>query len=137
VNTWREELQDVIKSKAERDAEEQERKRKRIVEALDVADAAISQALEGIRFAMAELEAKGQKPRLTEPPADVRFELLGLTVDLTLDRSNAVLRVTYNQGRPREFDFAQDRHLSTKDVEEYVGRRLVELARAAQKEHPW
>ena len=58
-----------------------------------------------------------------------------LTVEL--DRSTAVLTVTYDAAKPREFDFAKDRHLSPKDVEEYVGRRLVELARAAQKAHPW
>ena len=60
-----------------------------------------------------------------------------LRLSVGLSRSDAVLKVTFNDGRPREFDFAKDRHLSPKDVEEYVGRRAVELARAAQKANPW
>ena len=137
MNTWRDELLDVIKTKAERDAEEQERKRKRIAEALEVADLAMSQAVEGMRFAAAELGAKGQ-PATFSPEGDAfRFALHGLGVDVSLDRECAVLKVSYNQGRPREFDFATDRHLAPKDIEEYVGRRLVELTRAAHKDHPW
>jgi hypothetical protein len=137
VNSWREELQDVIKSKTEREAEEQERKRRRIAEALEVADAAMVQSLEALRFAAGELSQKGQSPKLAEQAGEAHFELLGQTVDLTLERETAVVKISYNQGRPREFDFATDRHLAPKDVEEYVGRRLVELSRAVQKEHPW
>ena len=38
MNSWRNELREVTKSKADREAEEVERHRKRIVEALEVAD---------------------------------------------------------------------------------------------------
>jgi hypothetical protein len=137
MNSWREELQDVIKSKAEREAEEQERKRKRIAEALEVADVAMVQSLEALRFAMGELSRKGQNAQLAEQAGEAHFELHGQTVDVALDREGAVLKISYNKGRPREFDFATDRHMAPKDVEEYVGRRLIELSRAVQKEHPW
>jgi uncharacterized protein YdbL (DUF1318 family) len=137
VNTWREELQDVIKSKVEREAEEQERRRKRVAEALDVALVAMAQSFEALRFAAGELGQKGQPAKLGEQMGEAHFELHGQTVDVTLDPEAAVVKISYNQSRAREFDFATDRHLAPKDVEEYVGRRLVELSRAVQKEHPW
>jgi hypothetical protein len=126
VNTWREELQDVIKSKVEREAEEQERRRKRVAEALDVALVAMAQSFEALRFAAGELGQKGQPAKLGEQMGEAHF-----------DPEAAVVKISYNQSRAREFDFATDRHLAPKDVEEYVGRRLVELSRAVQKEHPW
>ena len=137
MNSWRNELREVTKSKAEREGEEQERRRKRIVEALEVADEAMVQTLDGLRFAGELLRARDQEPTLVEGSGDYRFELHGSAVVVALDRETAVLAVRTNDGRPREFDFAKDRHLAPKDVEEYVGRRLLELARAAQNEHPW
>jgi uncharacterized protein YdbL (DUF1318 family) len=137
VNSWRNELREVAKSKAEREAEEEERRRKRIDEALEVADAGMSQALEGLRFAAELLRDRAQQTNLTEGDGEHCFEVSGGKVVVSLSRETAVLAVQTNDGRPREFDFAKDRHLAPKDVEEYVGRRLIELARAAQKEHPW
>jgi uncharacterized protein YdbL (DUF1318 family) len=137
VNSWRNELLEVAKSKADREAEDKERHRKRIAEALEVADEAMSQALDGLRFAVELLQTKEQQSALVEDGGEHRFELHGSKVVLSLDRETAVLAVQTNEGRPRDFDFAKDRHLAPKDVEEYVGRRLIELARAAQKENPW
>ncbi len=45
MENWREELTEVVKSKAEREAEEEERRNKRLVEALSVADEGMAQAL--------------------------------------------------------------------------------------------
>jgi hypothetical protein len=45
--------------------------------------------------------------------------------------------VNVAETKPREFDFAKDRHIAATDVEEYVGRRAVELVRLAQKATPW
>jgi hypothetical protein len=137
VNSWREELQEAIKTKAERDAEEQERHHKRIIEALEVADKAVVEAVEGLRFASAELSSKGQPATFEEQAGGARLGLHGIEVRVELDRETATLRVRYRDGKPREFEFATDRHLAPKDVEEYVGRRLVEMVRLAQKEHPW
>jgi hypothetical protein len=137
VNSWRDELQEVIRTKAERDAEEQERHKKRIIEALEVADRAHVEAVEGLRFAATELEKKGQPASFEEQAGSCRLGLHGIDVVVELHRETAILRVRYKEGKPRDFDFATDRHLAPKDIEEYVGRRLVEMVRAAQKEHPW
>lgn len=137
MSTWREELHEVIKTRDEREAEELARKRQRIAEALEVAADAQAQAVEGLRFAVAELAGKGQPAELAVQGDEARLKLHALGVDVVLDRDNAIVKIAFNQGKPREFDFGTDRHLAPKDVEEYVGRRLVELARAAQKEHPW
>ena len=56
---------------------------------------------------------------------------------LELVRDSAVIKVAFVEGKPREFDFAKDRHIAAADVEEYVGRRSVELVRTAQKAAPW
>ena len=117
--TWRDELVEVIKSKAEREAEEAERRRKRLEEALSVADEALGQAKDSLGYAHEALVLGDQSVRVS------------------LSRETAVLEVGFNDARPREFDFSKDRHLAPRDVEEYVGRRLVELARAAQKADPW
>lgn len=137
MQSWRDELRQVTKSRAEREAEEEERRRKRIAEALEVADQAVADALEGLRFAAELIRDKGQEAKLTEGEGEHRLELLDGTVVVRLNRDTAVLEVQTNDGRPREFDFAKDRHLAPKDVEEYVGRRLIEVARAAQKAKPW
>ncbi len=134
---WRDELIDVIKAKAEREAEEAARKAKRLAEALVVAEAALVQASDGLRFANEQLKGKRQPVVLSDVPDDVSISIDDLSLAIALSRGEAILRVTFNGGRPREFDFANDRHLSIKDVEEYVGRRAVEFARAAQKAKPW
>jgi len=137
VTGWRDELAEAVKSREEREAEQAERRRQRIQEALAVADDAMGQALDALRFARRQLEAKGQAVRLGEEADQYRFELGELTLVVALDRETATLESVYNDGKPRQFEFAKDRHLSPKDIEEYVGRRLVELARTAQKENPW
>jgi hypothetical protein len=135
--SWRDELSEAVKSKAEREAEEAERRTKRLVEALSVADEAMELARDGLQFAHEQLQSKKQPSRLSEHNGSYKLSIRELSIAVDLSRDDAVLKVTFNDGRPREFDFAKDRHLSSKDVEEYVGRRAVELARAAQKAKPW
>ena len=137
MSNWRDELSEVIKSKAEREAEEAERQRKRLEEALAVADEAMRLALEGLAFTTEQLESKQQPVKFEKAEGRLSLALGELSLLVELGRDDAVLKVNYNEGRPRDFDFAKDRHLSAKDVEEYVGRRAVELARAAQKSSPW
>ncbi|MEM1028896.1 MAG: hypothetical protein AAGA56_06195 [Myxococcota bacterium] len=134
---WREELLEVVKSQAERDAEEAARKRQRLEAALAVAGEAWSKARDALAFAAGKLEEKKQPGRFDEKADAMRLDLHEQSIVVSLSREDAVLGVTFNEGRPRDFDFAKDRHLSPKDVEEYVGRRTVELARAAQKSSPW
>jgi hypothetical protein len=137
MTTWREELIEAIKSKAERDAEEDEKRKRRLEEALKIADEAVAKALEGLEFTREQLAAKQQPVKVKKNGGNASFELHGQTLSVDLDRGDAMLKVSFNGGKPREFDFAKDRHISPKDVEEYVGRRAVELARAAQKAKPW
>jgi len=59
----------------------------------------------------------------------------GLSADL--DPDTAVIKVSYLDAKAREFDFARDRHIAAADVEEYLGRRVVELIRSVQKATPW
>ncbi len=134
---WRDELIDVVKSKSEREQEDEERRKKRLAEALEVAEQALAKAADGLRFADELLKSKSQPSNLAEKTDDVSLQMNELSLGVALSRADAILKVTFNDGRPREFDFAKDRHLSVKDVEEYVGRRAVELARAAQKTTPW
>ena len=137
MSGWRDELIEAIKSKSEREAEEDERRKKRLEAALEVAHEALQQAEEGLRFTDQQLRAKSQPVKLEKKNGEIALAIHDLRLTVLLTTDDAVLRVTYNDGRPREFDFAKDRHLSPKDVEEYVGRRAVELARAAQKNNPW
>ena len=137
MSNWRDELIEVVKSKAEREAEEEKRKAKRLAEALHVAEEALAKAVDGLRFANEQLKSKSQPAELSENGDNLALSMNELKLTVGLTRSDAVLKVTFNDGRPREFDFAKDRHLSARDVEEYVGRRAVELARAAQKANPW
>ncbi|MEM9693233.1 MAG: hypothetical protein AAGA56_11855 [Myxococcota bacterium] len=134
---WREELIEAIKSKAERDAEEAERQRKRLEAALAVADEAMGGALDGLSFVEQQLKGKSQPVALEKGKGSHRLQLHEQSLEVSVSRDDAVVKVSFNGGRPREFDFAKDRHLAPKDVEEYVGRRAVELARSAQKTHPW
>jgi hypothetical protein len=135
--SWRDELSEAVKSKAEREGEEAKRRAKRLAEALTVADEAMDKAREGLRFANEQFQSKQQPSQIKEDGGSYELRMHDLSIAVDLSRDDAVLKVTFNDGRPREFDFAKDRHLSPKDVEEYVGRRAVELARAAQKANPW
>jgi hypothetical protein len=137
MSGWRDELVQAIKTADERQTEEAERKRKRLEEALQVAETALTQAGDGLRFAGEQLEAKRQPATFSEGDGRITLTLRELSVAVELNRQEAIVTVIFNQQRPREFDFSKDRHLSPKDVEEYVGRRAVELARAAQKTDPW
>lgn len=137
MSSWRDELLEAVKSKEEREREEEERRKKRLDEALSVADDAMRKALDSLRFADENLRTQQQPSRLEEKADRYALGLHELSLEVGLTRQDAIVKVTFNDGRPREFDFAKDRHLSAKDVEEYVGRRAVELARAAQKTHPW
>jgi hypothetical protein len=135
--SWRDELVEAVKSKDERDAEERERQRKRVAEALEYAERALSQGLDALRFCSDKLKSKGQSVDITEGGDSNRLTLGDLTIGLELARDTAVIRVLVGDGKPREFDFAKDRHIAPADVEEYVGRRVLELVRAAQKTKPW
>lgn len=137
MSTWRDELIEAVKTKAERDSEEDDRRRKRLEEALKIADEAMSKAFEALEFARDTLVKKAQPVTLKKEDGVGSFELHGQSLAVGLNRAEARIEVTLNGGRPREFDFGKDRHISPKDVEEYVGRRAVELARAAQKAKPW
>lgn len=134
---WREEIIEATKSKAEREAEEQERHRKRVEEALTTAEAAMKLAVDALRFVEESLSGHAQPVTIVDEPDACRLSLRELSLALKLVRESAVLQVVYADGKPREFDFAKDRHIAPLDVEEYVGRRSVELVRSAQKAAPW
>ena len=147
---WRDELIEAAKTKAERDAEEIARQKKRVQEALAGAEAALRAGQSALSFASDQLRAKlGEVELRSEDdrhelaltrPGDTEGEGDAVTtfrLVLELSRETAVLKVSFGDGKPREFDFTKDRHISSADVEEYVGRRAVELVRAAQKSAPW
>ena len=149
---WRDELIDAVKTKAEREAEEAAKLRQRVHEALASAETALSLAVEALKFGSERIAEKGQAAKFVDETEDVpadgdqpggrrtkiaKLGLGNLTVGIELDRTTAVIRVSFLEGKPREFDFARDRHIAAADVEEYVGRRVVELVRSAQKASPW
>lgn len=147
---WRDELIEAAKTKAEREAEETARQKKRVQEALTGAEAALRAGANALTFAVEQLRLKLPEAELrTEDdrhelavtrPAGGEIEGDGMTtfrLVLELSRETAILKVSFADGKPREFDFTKDRHISAADVEEYVGRRAVELVRAAQKVAPW
>lgn len=145
---WREELTEAVKTRAEREAEEAARLRQRVAEALGTAESAFELGLGALRFARERIAEKGRTVELeltpTEAaPASARL-LLGqpgeagsLVLGVQIDRETAVVKVHVAEAKPREFDFAKDRHIAALDVEEYVGRRAVELVKSAQKATPW
>jgi hypothetical protein len=137
MSSWREELTEVVKTKAERDAEEQARQKKRVAEALATAETAMSLGADALRYARDRLVEKEQTAELTEGPDYYKLVVHEQTVALELVRDSAVLRVMAGDAKPREFDFAKDRHIAPTDVDEYMGRRLLELVRAAHKAQPW
>ncbi len=138
---WREELTEAVKTKAERDAEEAARAKQRVQEALGTAQAAFELALEAIRYAHDRIAEKGQPVSIEPIPEDKgkgsRLVLGALSLGLQIDAETAILRVHVAETKPREFDFARDRHITATDVEEYVGRRVLELVKVAQKAAPW
>lgn len=135
--SWRDELIEAVKTKAEREAEEAARHRKRVEEALATAEAAMKLGAEALRFAGERLTEKGQPASLEEGDGSVKLSLNDLALRLELSRESAIIKVTFGDAKPREFDFAKDRHISPNDVEEYVGRRALEFVRSAQKAFPW
>lgn len=137
MTTWRDELLEAIKTQAERDAEEAAKRKKRLEEALAIADVALEKAREGLVFAHEQLVSKGQSPTLEREGERSTLTFGGQSLAIDVDRSEGVLQVSVNGGRPKEFDFAKDRHIAPKDVEEYVGRRTLELVRAVHKIAPW
>jgi hypothetical protein len=146
---------DAVKTKAEREAEEAARLRQRVQEALASAETALSAAIEALKFAHDKIRDKQQAAKLENTEGGAKLTVTfkpsapetgeagkpatpqSLSIALDLDRTTAVLRVSFLEGKPREFDFARDRHIAPADVEEYVGRRAVELVRNAQKASPW
>lgn len=135
--SWRDELIEAAKSKAEREAEELARHRKRVEEALHTAEAALALAAEALRFTRDKLGDKGQAATLEEAADCFKLDLIDHRLRVELGRDSAIIKVTYGEGKPREFDFAKDRHIAPADVEEYVGRRAVELVKSAHKAKPW
>ncbi len=135
--TWRDELIEAVKSKAEREDEERERLRKRVAEALATAESALNLSTEALRFACEKLKGKGQTAELSEKPEGNTLTIGELRLTVALDRETAIVKVTFGESKPREFDFAKDRHIAPNDVEEYMGRRALELVRSAYKANPW
>ena len=135
--SWRDELTEAVKSKAERDAEEAARQKKRVEEALATAETAMGLAVDALRHTGEQLKVKGQPAQLTEEPDRCKLALGALSLALELNRETAVIKVTFGEGKPRDFDLAKDRHIAPADVEEYMGRRSLELVRAAYKASPW
>lgn len=135
--SWRDELTEAVKSKAEREAEEAARHKKRVEEALATAENAMSLAVGALRYTRDKLAEKGQPADLVEEKDRYKLTLRELSLALELSRESAIIRATFGEGKPREFDLAKDRHIAPSDVEEYMGRRALELVRAAYKTSPW
>jgi hypothetical protein len=137
VASWKDELIEAVKTKAERDAEEAARHRKRVEEALATAESAMTLGADALRFASERLTEKGQASTLEDTADVLKLTLQDISLRLELSRDSAIIKVTFGDAKPREFDFAKDRHISPADVEEYVGRRALEFVRSAQKAFPW
>jgi hypothetical protein len=134
---WRDELNDAVKTKAEREAEEAAKQRQRVLEALTSAEEALRLGIGALEFARDRIAEKGQPATLKEEGSTTKLQLGALTLGIELDRETAILKIHYLEGKSREFDFVRDRHIAAGDVEEYVGRRAVELVKNAQKGTPW
>lgn len=135
--SWRDELNEAVKTAPEREAEEAARQRQRVQEALSSAEEALKLGIASLEFAAEKIASKGQPAKFEHEGGVARLVLGQLSVGLELNRETAVLKVSYLEAKPREFDFARDRHIAPSDVEEYVGRRTVELVRFAQKASQW
>ena len=103
---WRDELIEAAKTKAEREAEELVRHKKRVEEALAGAEAAMAMAVDALRFARDRLKEKIGEVTLTEEADTYRLTVRELSLGLELSRESAIIKVTYVEGKPREFDFA-------------------------------
>lgn len=143
---WRDELIDAVKTKAEREAEEAEKQRQRVREAMTSAEAALKLGVDALAFASERVKEKGKTSTVESSDHAVKFTMQGpdvnggtttMSIAADLDPATAIIKVTYQDAKAREFDFARDRHIAAADVEEYLGRRVVELIRAAQKASPW
>lgn len=134
---WRDELIEAVKSKAEREAEEEARQKKRVEEALATAETAMNLGVGALRYTRDKLAEKGQAVVFDEEPDRLKLTVGDISLTLELVRERAVIKVTFGEGKPREFDLAKDRHIAPADVEEYMGRRSLELVRAAYKATPW
>lgn len=134
---WRDELIEAVKTKAEREAEELARHKKRVEEALTTAESAMKLGTEALRFVNEKLHEKGQTAELADQPDSLKLALREVSLSLELVRDSALIKVTFGDSKPREFDFAKDRHIAPADVEEYIGRRALEFVRAAHKSSPW
>ncbi len=95
--SWRDELIEVIKTKAERDAEEQARHRKRVEEALATAEAAMALGVEGLRFTTEHLRGKAQPAELVEAPDSYKITLHDLSLALELVREGAIIKITFGR----------------------------------------
>lgn len=135
--SWRDELLEAVKTKKEREAEKAERLRERVAVALVIAEEAYALVREVLGFGHEQMLGKGQKASFESTDSGCELRLDDFAIVASLSNEDAQLNVSYNKARPRSFDFLNDRHLSPKDVEEYVGRRTVELVRAAQQKAPW
>src|SRR5688572_6009294 len=92
---------------------------------------------DALRFSADKLKDKGQPATLDDTADALKLTLNDLSLRLELSRDSAIIKVTFGDAKPREFDFAKDRHISPADVEEYIGRRALEFVRSAQKTFPW
>src|SRR5256885_7991038 len=108
--SWRDELNEAVKSKAEREAEEQARVRKRVEEALATATQAMNLGAEALAFANQRLNEKGQAAEHQVQGDVAKLKLTDQSVTLELVRDAALVRITFGDQKPREFDFAKDRH---------------------------
>ena len=135
--SWRDELTEAVKSQAERKEEEERRHKQRVQEALATALAAMELGVKALTYTHDKLKEKGQPAKLVTEGDKTVLELGSQLLSLELVRESAVLKATFGEGKPREFDFAKDRHIAAPDVEEYMGRRALELVRAAYKAAPW
>lgn len=139
---WKQELLEVIKTQAERDAEADARRRARLAEALKSAEAALNAANEALRFCAENMQSKALPASIALLAEGADFKLgdsANPTCVMTtrLDRETAMLTIQFGEGKAKEFDFGRDRHIAPEDVDEYVGRRLLELVRTAKSERPW
>lgn len=134
---WRDELIEAVKTKVEREQEEAEKQRLRVQEALGAAEAALSLGATALQFAHEKIKEKGQETTFEQTADVARLSIGKHTLHAELDRLTAVIKVSFREAKAREFDFARDRHIAAADIEEYLGRRSVELVRAIQKETPW
>src|SRR3954469_16115182 len=97
--SWRDELTEAVKSKAERDAEEAARHKKRVEEALATAETAMGLATEALRYTCAELQRKQQPAELVEDKDRYKLTVGALSLALELSRESAVIKVTFGEGK--------------------------------------